>query len=238
MYSKLLYNLLFFCLFSNTLQAQLPHLFPTKNKDTIANYREKENKYMIGINFGKMILRPIFAGGFTIDVEAHKMWKKRWAYGFETGYTEYYWKSSNSQIHNKGAYFKPMISYVKKELDVIFMVSLGIPMGIFDEMGQLEVGNIYYTSNPKYLNYYRKNQFFIGTEVILTGQVKLDDTIAFGFGVRYAPYIYRPNVKDDVPMNTRYFAGSGYNANYNDTNSNNSDFHPAFALFAKLFVHF
>lgn len=243
MYSKLLCNLLFLLFFCNILHAQLPHLFPTINGDTIKPNSDNEKKYMgkkymVGLNVSKMILRPIFSGGFTIDLEAHRFLKKNWAYGFEAGYTEYYWRSANSRIHNKGTYLKPMFSYVKKYRDGMFMISAAVPMGIFDEMGQLEVGNNYYYYNPKYLTYHRKSQFFVGTELIATVQNQVANQFYICFGGRFAPFIYRPIVRDDVPMNTRYFAGTGYNVDYNDINTRPSSGHSAFALFMKMFVHF
>lgn len=238
MYSKSLCNLLFFWFFCNILHAQLPDLFPTKDKDAIKYTGRKERKYMAGINLSKMILRPIFSGGFTIDLEAHRFLKKNWAYGFEVGYTEYYWRSIDLRIHNKGTYFKPMFSFVKKNREAMLMISAAVPMGIFDETGQFEVGNNYYYYNPKYLTYYRKNQFFVGTELILNFQISIGDDIFLGLGGRFAPFIYRPIVRDDVPMNTRYFAGTGYNVDYNDINTRPSSGHSAFALFMKMFVHF
>ncbi len=240
---KLLYKFILVYCITTSLQAQLPDLYPEKkktNQDTIKPTQKiaNEKRFILGLNFSKMGLRPL-VGGFTIDMETHKLFKKSWAYGAEFGYTEYYFRSRNFNVHNKGVYFKPMISYLLKiSDDNTIMFSTAVPLGFFEESGRLFVGNYYYTFNPNEINFYRPNQFFYGLEFIATVKTKIASNLYVGFGGRYAPFIYSQNINDNFPMNTRYFTGSGYNLDYNDINQRQSNQHRAFALFGKIFLYF
>ncbi|TAE72797.1 MAG: hypothetical protein EAZ85_08835 [Bacteroidetes bacterium] len=234
---------------THDIYAQIPDLFPEKNKSkedssvkqiTINQNikKRKERKIMVGVNLSKMLLRPIFAGGFTIDTEIHRIFAKSWAVGAEIGYTDYYWKATNFNIRNKGFYFKPMISYLTNQSIFNVMGSIAFPMGIFDEKLYLDIPNSYYTFNPNETIFNRNNQLFHGVELIISNQIEVGDDIYLSFGVRYAPILYTNIQNDSVPMNVRYFPGSGYNLDYSDRITPINNLNRSYALFCKFFVRF
>ncbi len=244
--------LIFCMIFLNTISyAQIPDVeipkFPTKEVKKKQNEEDVE-KWLVGVNLSKAGFRPI-SGGFSVDTEVHRFFGKLWAYGAEIGYTEYFWKAKNFDVHNKGFYFKPMLSIISSgrlSLDeriydkpsTRFMFSVAFPLGTFDERTQLSLSNNYYTNNPTQITDYKGNNFFYGLELIASMKIKINIEesfrLYFVFGGRLAPYLYTQHKADAVQMNTRYFPGSGYNLNYGDTNQKMDNQNSAIAVFVKL----
>lgn len=212
---------------------------PIKYNEVLNRILEiEESNFLFGFNVSKMTFRPL-TGGFSIDLEALHFFnkKRKWAVGGEFGYTEYYWKLTdrNFSVHNKGFYMKPSICYLI--LSDLYL-SLSMPLGFFEESGEVQINNFYYINNPNKVTYYRPNQLFVGLEASISHRARLDNNFYLNPGIRFAPLIYRPNIADDLPMNTRYFPGLGYNLNHQDTYKNNSPWHSALGLFIKIQTFF
>lgn len=238
---------IFLCFFSKKIYAQYPTEIKIPEKRLPSKYKEDTLKYnlMVGVNVTKMLTRLI-PGGFSIDTEVHKFFRKKWTYGAEIGYTEYFWKAKNVKIHNKGFYFKPMISFVSKKYNYrrfetaqsFWTFSMAIPFGTFSEYGTAEISNRYYNYNPMNVDFNVVNQVFAGLEFIGSISEKIDENIYFSMGIRYAPMIWSTNnsPNNEAGFTTRYFPGSGYNLGHQTIKPNENVIYlgATVALFGKL----
>lgn len=177
---------------------------------------------------------------FMINLETQAVFHKQFTAGAEFGYANRWRRIANTLINSEGWYIKPFVTYSPlrnwQKRRVSPQIQMAVPLIFFGEKYELTLYNQFYPTATKHFE--RTKQFARGIEFTALVNFKIYKKIYLSTGLKHAPWLYAPVVHDEVPLNVRYFAGSGVNSKFWQTIEEKTSHYTTWAFFVKLMVGF